>query len=259
MSTIAYIQTPSTFQDSDPLQQIEEAAKQLSICLNWIRNQNSFNAFYDGDSFRALANNAEEFQEFLESNSTHLDIMECFNHAQNWQDDRFQKSDCRYMLWEYNTGCTEVTGACISELAERKLLAHASRLVFINLGAIKTTRSFLPVFKDALHLPTLPQFINIEHIRDKEELELWFHSHSPDFSLTDQKYFERTNYIWPSSGQRIYREIATQHYWYFDFYHKTHYEVFDSTGKRHLGEADLSGILDTQKSSLTKKIDNLIA
>lgn len=36
-------------------------------------------------------------------------------------------------------------------------------------------------------------------------------------------------------------------------FHKTHYEVFDSTGKIHLGEADLEGNLDVTKKDKSKK------
>ena len=35
-------------------------------------------------------------------------------------------------------------------------------------------------------------------------------------------------------------------------FHKTHYEVFDSTGKKHLGEADMDGNLDEDKSDTSK-------
>ena len=30
--------------------------------------------------------------------------------------------------------------------------------------------------------------------------------------------------------------------------HKTHYEVFDNTGKKHLGEANLNGVLYKDKA-----------
>lgn len=74
--------------------------------------------------------------------------------------------------------------------------------------------------------------------------------------LRDDKKFETTSYR--CQGRTIYKEKATDKYWYVDNLHfgqKAHLEVFDNTGKRHLGEADLDGNIDNNKSDKTKKID----
>jgi hypothetical protein len=47
-------------------------------------------------------------------------------------------------------------------------------------------------------------------------------------------------------GQRVYRRITTNDYWYLDNLHKNHYEVFDSN-RKHVGEADLQGNIDISK------------
>ncbi len=77
------------------------------------------------------------------------------------------------------------------------------------------------------------------------------------FSLDDKSLFQKTNSIYTPTKQRVYREIRTGYYWYFDAYHKNHYEVFDSNNK-HLGEASLDGIIDYSKADATKSIKSLI-
>lgn len=55
-------------------------------------------------------------------------------------------------------------------------------------------------------------------------------------------------------GAMVYKERSTGHYWYLDTLHKNHYEVFDSTGRNHLGEADLAGNIDETKRDNNKRI-----
>lgn len=74
------------------------------------------------------------------------------------------------------------------------------------------------------------------------------------FSLEDKKKFQKTN-VPPQQGQSVYKEIGTGYYWYLDNFHKDHYEVFDSTGKHHLYEADLNGDRIPNSKDLTKHID----
>ncbi|MFM7408517.1 MAG: hypothetical protein ACKO3K_18140, partial [Cuspidothrix sp.] len=56
----------------------------------------------------------------------------------------------------------------------------------------------------------------------------------------------------------IYCELITGYYWYVDNLHHgkaAHLEVFDKTGKKHLGEADLDGNINYFKSDSDKSID----
>ncbi|MBD2145817.1 hypothetical protein H6F45_11560 [Sphaerospermopsis sp. FACHB-1194] len=56
----------------------------------------------------------------------------------------------------------------------------------------------------------------------------------------------------------IYCELTTGRYWYVDNLHNgkaAHLEVFDKTGKNHLGEADLNGNINYSKSDSDKTID----
>ncbi|BAQ59617.1 hypothetical protein GM3708_22 [Geminocystis sp. NIES-3708] len=62
-------------------------------------------------------------------------------------------------------------------------------------------------------------------------------------------------------GRSIYREKETAYYWYIDNLHcgkKAHLEVFYSQGKKHLGESDLEGNIDSTKSDPNKRIDKYL-
>lgn len=75
---------------------------------------------------------------------------------------------------------------------------------------------------------------------------------------TNRDLFVVTPLVW--GKQRIYRKKSDGSYWYFDFFHKDnklHYEVFDSEGK-HMGEADMNGIVNYSKKDSNKLIVNLI-
>jgi hypothetical protein len=77
------------------------------------------------------------------------------------------------------------------------------------------------------------------------------------FSLTDESRFQ----LLPGKrfdGQQIYRELKSGNIWYLDALHKSHYEVFDTTGKFHLGEAGLAGNLDQSKKDPQKRINTVL-
>lgn len=68
--------------------------------------------------------------------------------------------------------------------------------------------------------------------------------------------FEKTTRT--DQGRTIYRERNTGRLWYVDNLHcgkAAHLEVFNSTGKQHLGEADLQGNIDRSKRDTQKTID----
>lgn len=73
------------------------------------------------------------------------------------------------------------------------------------------------------------------------------------FSLNDRSFFQHEYSIQNVKGAEVYRELATGRLWYKDTLHNNHYEVFDRLGKKHLGEADLNGIFDSNKADTSKK------
>lgn len=82
---------------------------------------------------------------------------------------------------------------------------------------------------------------------------------TPFFTLKDSRRFINTGKH--KNGAVIYKDIQTGYYWYKDTLHtgKTeHYEVFDSTGRTHLGEAGIDGVLDSSKANRAKRINDLL-
>ena len=58
-------------------------------------------------------------------------------------------------------------------------------------------------------------------------------------------------------GRTIYQEKETGYLWYVDNLHSgksAHLEVFDNTGKNHIGESDLEGKIDRTKFDKKKSI-----
>lgn len=77
--------------------------------------------------------------------------------------------------------------------------------------------------------------------------------------LRDSRKFEKIGRKY--DGRSIYMEKETKYYWYVDNLHygkKAHLEVFDSKGKKHLGESDLEGNIDSTKSDPNKRVDKYL-
>lgn len=96
------------------------------------------------------------------------------------------------------------------------------------------------------HLPVFSTYADIVNYGVEEGL-------IKSFCLEDKKFFCKTN-ISPEQGQAVYKELKTGYYWYLDNFHKDHYEVFDKTGKIHLGEADMNGNLLPNSADKNKHI-----
>lgn len=113
----------------------------------------------------------------------------------------------------------------------------------------------LVLFQDARHKKDYPQaFVKVPCFYLITDLMNYAQAVGAfSFTLKDNNHFEKCNGIDPIQGAIVYKETATGHFWYLDMLHKTHYEVFDHTGK-HLGEADMNGVLDTTKKDKNKMI-----
>lgn len=124
---------------------------------------------------------------------------------------------------------------------------------FICIDRLVPPKNRLVLFRDAVHKEDHPkEFIQVPCFNDLGKLidylkNLGFFQ----FSLENSKRFTKTSFV--IQGVPVYQENSTKYYWYLDNFHQTHYEVFDSNGKRHLGEADLDGNLDKSKKDKSKK------
>ncbi len=72
------------------------------------------------------------------------------------------------------------------------------------------------------------------------------------FSLSDDSRFISTRK--KNKESYVYYEKKYKRYWYFDGFHKTHYEVF-SHNRRHYGEANLDGNIDRNKRDPKKRLE----
>lgn len=125
---------------------------------------------------------------------------------------------------------------------------------FVCIDSKEYAKNQLILFQDAIHKTEYPkELIKIPCYKDWDSLWRYLANKGLfSFSLKDITKFEKCANIESVQGATVYRERATRHYWYLDNFHKTHYEVFDSLGKKHLGEASLDGILDKGKADKNK-------
>lgn len=127
---------------------------------------------------------------------------------------------------------------------------------FVCIDSKEYAKNQLVLFQDAIHKREYPkEFIKIPCYKDWDSLFLYLKNKGLfSFSLTDTNRFQKCANIEPVQGASVYKELATGYYWYMDNFHKTHYEVFDSSGKKHLGEASLDGIIDKKKADKGKHL-----
>lgn len=126
--------------------------------------------------------------------------------------------------------------------------------LFVCIDNEKHCGNQLVLFQDAKHKIEYPkEFIKIHCYNNWDD---FYHYLSAQdifaFSLKDETKFVKCADINPVQGSIVYKEKATGHYWYLDNLHKTHYEVFDAAGKKHIGEADLEGNIDCEKADKKK-------
>lgn len=150
----------------------------------------------------------------------------------------------------------------VSESAEDTLKDSATeKTICICLGnSLNTKREELHIIKDAVHENTLPKLIIVNATSGDVGFVKWMTTlHPGKFSLKNNPNFEPLEKFWKK--ERIYKHVLTNHHWYFDFKHKDnkiHYEVFNSTGDTHLGEADENGTMKEGTQSNSKRISDIL-
>lgn len=121
---------------------------------------------------------------------------------------------------------------------------------FIVVLSSKCLKSQLFLFYDAPHRKDLPSiFFRVKVISSKDDFFNLLSSLS-EFNIEDETKYKRLDrHI---KGATIYKELSSGRFLYLDTFHKTHYEVYDSTGMTHLGEMDLFGVFDGSKRDKSK-------
>jgi len=258
-----YLLFPQTGDDILDIIQDEKSYKQfvkdVLESISTLRKANSLKLFYDSENIKTFVDACSSFE-----SESYLHNAE--NQIRNFislksvaiQDQPIKDKCCVYVLWNYNNLLqVDYAPEIVAETAEKIFSYPNEEFLLLNISEnIKADRNVLLVCKDAKHILDLPKFARIPFVTDKCDLELWLSTkHVTTFSLLDRNRFTRTNL--KEQGQRIFQEKETGNYWYLDNFHKTHYEIFDSTGKQHIGEADLAGKLDISKRDNMKKLLNV--
>jgi len=254
-----YLLFPQTGDDILDIIQDENSYKQfvkdVLESISILQKEDSLRLFYDSENIKAFIEACSSFE-----SESYLSNAE--NQIRNFisiksvaiQNQLSKDNSCVYVVWNYNNLLqVEYAPEIVAEIAEKIFSYSNEEFILLNISEnIKADRNVLLVCKDAKHILDLPKFARIPFVTDKSDLELWLSTkYVTAFSLLDRNRFTRTNL--KAQGQRIYQENGTNYYWYLDNFHKAHYEIFDSTGKQHIGEADLEGKLDISQCDNTKK------
>ena len=125
---------------------------------------------------------------------------------------------------------------------------------FCILSAKQQPKQLMVMFEDSMTDDTFPQaFEKLKCFNDYDGLMNYFRERGDvNFSLHNIVYFKHEHDIPTVKGAEVYRELATDRLWYFDTFHKDHYEVFDKRGRIHLGEANMKGEFDASRADSTK-------
>ena len=224
--------------------------KEISDIFSTLHKDNSIKLFYDSNNIRTFIDTCKQFEKETYLNNAESQIRSFISlKSANIQDNPTKDNSCMYILW--NTDLLPSVECnppeIITEIAEKILSYPNEKFLLLNISeSLKADRrNVLFVCKDAKHTFE-PKFALFPYVTDKSDLELWLATnHITIFSLLDKSRFTRTNRT--EQGQRVFQEKNTNYFWYLDNFHKNHFEVFDNTGKQHVGEANLQGQLDTSK------------
>jgi hypothetical protein len=198
------------------------------------------------------------------------------SNPQEWRTEKLHSSEDSFDCLISENNYKVVCDTSLAEVTERKLQNPSSEYLLINFpnSSFRTAHPhinhncLITIIKnnDEINL------ICLDAIDSKLALECWLEEklnlsqleYSLDSGekirdeqtiLRDTTRFRKTGLI--CQGRSIYIELTTGRYWYVDNLHKStpHLEVFDKTGKNHLGEADLDGNINYSKSDSDKTID----
>ena len=173
----------------------------------------------------------------------------------NWRDIKFIEdnhvidSSITYFIWDI----TQFQASVLS-CGLKWVISRSDQTQFCILSQSNHPFNNITMFKDAIHLEHLPEkFIKVPCFNTFSDIiEYCKIKGIFTFSLEDKNKFSDANGVDHVQGAKVYEEISTKNLWYLDMLHKTHYEVFESTGQKHIGVANLDGLLDKTKKDKKK-------
>ena len=145
--------------------------------------------------------------------------------------------------YEWNLSAVQVdtiTSNGLKALVQRCLTQN---IQFVVLGDSTKCKGRMACFVDAPQRTNLPDsWQKFRWLTSYDEVLQFCQEQGVfDFDLRNTSRFSKIGKI--EQGAPVYKELSTGYFIYFDNLHKTHYEVFSSTG-RHWGEMSLNGTLD---------------
>ena len=160
----------------------------------------------------------------------------------------------RCFNWDINTMQIEPVYDGLNHLVSLVEQSNAD-LNFVCIDNIQNINHRYTLFLDAKTRNDYPKsFVIVPCFQTIEELMSYAQSKQLfQFTLDDTTKFKKCSGMSIQKGACVYQERETGRYWYLDTFHKDHYEVYDSNGKRHLGEADLNGNFNPSKSDSSKQ------
>jgi len=199
------------------------------------------------------------------------------SNPQEWCTEQLHSSEDLFDCLISDDNCKNVNDTSLAEVTERKLQNPDSEYLLINF-ANSSFRIAHPNIKNNCLITIIKNndeinLICLDGIDSKLALEFWL-EHKLNVSqleysldskepprdkqtiLRDTTRFKKTAN--KCQARVIYLESNTERYWYVDNLHygqASHLEVFDKTGKNHVGEADLDGNINYSKSDSDKTID----
>ena len=193
----------------------------------------------------------------------------------NWQEERVHSEEDNF---DYLDGedYKDAANTSLAEVTERQLINLDSKYLLINFR----DSCFQCQHQEIIGCNSISivknndteNLIQLDSIDEKFGLQNWLEKscHLSQFNydesstdpptdkqtiLRDSNRFESTQK--QHDGRRIYKEKQTGYLWYVDNLHygkSAHLEVFDKTGKNHIGESDLEGNIDKARSNKDKKV-----
>ena len=143
-----------------------------------------------------------------------------------------------YIQWDLDKCICNILYDERIHLAERTKFSN-----FLMLDKNNYNKDSFIMFRDAKHKKELPDaFIKIHSFKSFDSLLTYCRDEGLfGFSIEDTSFFTKDSQLSVKEGTYVAKEIKTGYFWYLDLLHKNHYEVFDNTGKKHIGEANLNG------------------
>ena len=185
--------------------------------------------------------------------------------AKNWDSEQVHSHEDKFFYLSSDEDVHNVSNTSIAEVTERKLQNPNNNYLLVNfINSIFCVKHFQhPDIRECFSIPIVKNNsekfpVKLDCLDNKSAIENWLREKQilkdPELKgiLKNIKRFRKI----PREGEpNRYFEISTKRYWYLDELHRNHFEVFDSTGKNHLGIADLEGNIDETKKDPSRSIE----